>query len=397
MVYRSRKLFASIQRCFRRPVPYACVATPYLYKQLEDTHEFVKSKNDFLAVNDSGFDFNFPDLSNSSYSGSNEMSKGVFQQFQDSINGIITKINDIDQSVEQISKVTSDFWTFFSQLTDRIYDYSMTLLNFIFQILSTALLKLPSFLFNSAILKDSTLIFFSISLLLLMLLSMVNAIKGILRKPNTPFIKVLQRMPLALFGSAVAPYAFSKAFSFLNHLTDIIIRIGTSHIDAGKMILGANTTNLIPVITLVGFDLLVIYLLLPLLLKGGRRWFDLILLVMSTPLVLTAWIFDNTRHIFTKWLSVIKELSLIQLIYAIFITFMALVLFATATFMGPEAIIIKMLFVIGGLWRLSNPPQFIKSYEDRGADVLQIKQDYFNLFKKSKDFTNIFAKFKRKK
>ncbi|MDQ4680254.1 hypothetical protein, partial [Stenotrophomonas maltophilia group sp. RNC7] len=62
------------------------------------------------------------------------MSKGVFQQFQDSINGIITKINDIDQSVEQISKVTSDFWTFFSQLTDRIYDYSMTLLNFIFQI-----------------------------------------------------------------------------------------------------------------------------------------------------------------------------------------------------------------------------------------------------------------------
>lgn len=82
------------------------------------------------------------------------------------------------------------------------------------------------------------------------------------------------------------------------------------------------------------------------------------LLVISTPLAFCTWIFDQHRHWFNLWWKNVKQLSLIQLIHATFITFMAIVLFATRGLIEPNMILLKILFIIGGFYRVANPPGF---------------------------------------
>ena len=114
----------------------------------------------------------------------------------------------------------------------------------------------------------------------------------------------------------------------MNLCSDAITGIGVSEIKAGELVLNGSL-SVVNLIALIGFDLLLISTLIPVLLKAGRRWFDLMLLVISTPLAFCTWIFDQHRHWFNLWWKNVKQLSLIQLIHATFITFMAIVLFAT--------------------------------------------------------------------
>lgn len=125
-----------------------------------------------------------------------------------------------------------------------------------------------------------------------------------------------------------SPTLFAKGFSLLNLCSDAITGIGVSEIKAGELVLNGSL-SVVNLIALIGFDLLLISTLIPVLLKAGRRWFDLMLLVISTPLAFCTWIFDQHRHWFNLWWKNVKQLSLIQLIHATFITFMAIVLFAT--------------------------------------------------------------------
>ena len=157
----------------------------------------------------------------------------------------------------------------------------------------------------------------------------------------------------------------------MNLCSDAITGIGVSEIKAGELVLNGSL-SVINLIALIGFDLLLISTLIPVLLKAGRRWFDLMLLVISTPLALCTWIFDQHRHWFNLWWKNVKQLSLIQLIHATFITFMAIVLFATRGLIEPNMILLKILFIIGGFYRVANPPGFLKGFQDNGDDVFSI-------------------------
>ncbi|MGR5863305.1 hypothetical protein ACT7CY_28010 [Bacillus pacificus] len=274
---------------------------------------------------------------------------------------VSTLLTDIKSKVTGISDAIDSIDLFIKNLPQHIYNGSVILLNEIFELVSNVLLKLPAFLFETTIIKDQTLVFFTISLILIMILCTINSIKMMLRKPHTPIRKILHRIPLALLLTGAAPTLFAKGFSLLNLCSDAITGIGVSEIKAGELVLNGSL-SVINLIALIGFDLLLISTLIPVLLKAGRRWFDLMLLVISTPLALCTWIFDQHRHWFNLWWKNVKQLSLIQLIHATFITFMAIVLFATRGLIEPNMILLKILFIIGGFYRVANPPGFLKRF-----------------------------------
>ncbi|PYE88847.1 hypothetical protein [Bacillus sp. 196mf] len=286
-------------------------------------------------------------------------------------NSVSTLLTDIKSKVTGISDAIDSIDLFIKNLPQHIYNSSVTLLNEIFELVSNVLLKLPAFLFETTIIKDQTLVFFTISLILIMILCTINSINMMLRKPHTPIRKILHRIPLALLLSGAAPTLFAKGFSLLNLCSDVITGIGVSEIKAGELVLNGSL-SIINLIALIGFDLLLISTLIPVLLKAGRRWFDLMLLVISTPLAFCTWIFDQHRHWFNLWWKNVKQLSLIQLIHATFITFMAIVLFATRGLIEPNMILLKILFIIGGFYRVANPPGFLKGFQDNGDDVFSI-------------------------
>src|SRR5690606_16057453 len=112
----------------------------------------------------------------------------------------------------------------------------------------------------------------------------------------------------------------------------------------------------IDVLGLFLFDIVLIALLIPILLQNGRRWRDLMCLAAVSPFALASWIFDRHEHFFNQWWSNVKRLSLVQLVYALFILMLGLFIYATR-FMSPDAWLIKILIISGGLFGLANPPQ----------------------------------------
>ena len=86
--------------------------------------------------------------------------------------------------------------------------------------------------------------------------------------------------------------------------------------DSAKLMQNVDWFN---VLTMGVFDIVLIATLIPTLWKNGRRFFDLLMLALVSPLAMTAWIFDSHRSKFDQWWSNVKELSLVQIYHALFL------------------------------------------------------------------------------
>jgi hypothetical protein len=134
------------------------------------------------------------------------------------------------------------------------------------------------------------------------------------------------------------------------------------------------------------FDVLLIALLIPVVLQNARRIFDLMVSCAIAPLALTAWIFDDYRHMFTKWWYHVKKLAVSPLVYSIFVCLMGFLIFSTKHVTG-AALFVKMLLMIGGLSRMANPPSFVKSRVDDGDTV---DESFMKMLKRMKGVKSAF-------
>ena len=142
-------------------------------------------------------------------------------------------------------------------------------------------------------------------------------------------------------------------------------------------------------------------MLFPILLQNGRRWWDLMCLAAVSPLAGTAYVFDRHRHYFKSWWKQVKHLSLIQLVYAVFIMFMGVFIFGTQNMTAGWGLILKLAIVAGGMWRMLNPPRIVKELTSGDSrNVFDMANDYKKGFKKVKDTFrpagSFFSRFKRK-
>jgi hypothetical protein len=296
--------------------------------------------------------------------------------------GFFAKWNEIGGTLQ-----TTIGW--FKDLPENIPQYSIDLLAKVYELLSNTVLYTPLFLFNNSIIKNTSLVFSGVSIMVVIILYMIEGIKRMLKKKkglseNDIFdSNILKRFGIAVTGAGFAPFLFEKTFQLLNMLSKAIAQIGSSQISNFDMM----PNNLLWMITGLGsvdtilllvFDVLVIYLLIPVVFQVGRRWFDLLCLSSLTPLALTAWVFDDYRHYFNKWWSSVKRLGQSQLVYAIYICLMGVFIFGTANVVTGWAIVTKILVIIGALFRMANPPEFVKSRTDQDIDTFQMGKNAIN-------------------
>jgi hypothetical protein len=269
----------------------------------------------------------------------------------------------------------------FNELPVHISQLSVNLLTWIFELISALVLQAPLWLFKNTWFTDTSLVFSSISIAIIILLTSFESIKQILKRKHSDFTKIMKRLPLAIMGAGAAPYLFQKTFELLNLLSQSITQISASEIRSEDYITATKLTG-IDTAALIGFDFILILILIPLILHTGRRWFDLITLGVMTPLALTCWIFDDYRYLFNMWWSNIKHLSLVQLVYASFICVMGIFIFGTRNVIEGNGFYMKLLVVIGGLWRMANPPSLVVRNGDTGKDVTNIYKDLKHIFTK---------------
>lgn len=294
----------------------------------------------------------------------------------------------------EIGSKIIDIFQWFGNFHENMAQFSIDLFSQFYYTLTRVVLYTPIYLFNNPYFQDATLTFSGISVFLVSILTMIESIKQMLKKKHTDFKTIMKRYFVAVTASGFAPFIFEKAFILINKITDAVLKIGTAGVQNQNIADYLVMSNFNLFILLV-FDLAILAMMIPIFLQNGRRWFDLLSLSVITPLSLTAWIFDHYKHLHSKWWSQVKHLSLVQLIYAIFVVVMTLFIFGTRNITGGDGLLIKLLIIVGGLWRMLNPPRIVKSSTDVGSDVIDTYNDYKGTFKKARN--NIAFKMLEKK
>jgi hypothetical protein len=311
-------------------------------------------------------------IKNNPFSKENLQNEGTLQKIQESLEQWETIWQQINKGIEWLN-----------HLPEHVPQMSVNLLSWIYELLSKFILITPVWLFKNTWFSNTTLVFSILSVAVVIILTIIESIKKMYNHKSihyTKFSTILKRFPIAVAGAGFAPILYEKAFELLNKLSQSISSIGKSYI-AKEQAITFNWSTL-DLIAVIGFDLVLISLLFPIFLKNGRRYFDILALGTLTPLALTTWIFDDYRHLFHKWWKHMKQLSLMQITYSIFICLLGVLIFGTRNFTpeGAFVFIVKLMIIAGGLWRLANPPTFVLAAGDTGRDSWSIGKELINTF-----------------
>ena len=283
----------------------------------------------------------------------------------------------------EIGKKILSFFKFIIYIFENLTELSIILLNKIYEFLMLIALQTPLFIFNFSVLENATLTFSSISVATVIIFTMINGFKRKFKKQHTSLTKISRRWALAVIGSGIAPYAFYQSFSFLNKISQAIANIGSNEISVSEI--NGYVADAVHSSVLMLFDLILLALIIPLMLQNFRRWFDIMCLSSITPLALSAWVFDEHKHYFNSWWNNLKRLSMVQIIYAVFICAMGLFIFGTKNVANGWGVFFKLGIIIGGLYRMTNPPNIVKSKLDNGEDILETGKQMKNSYKNVMD------------
>jgi hypothetical protein len=274
---------------------------------------------------------------------------------------------------ENMDKLTEKFINvldWFNNLPVSLPKLTADLLTAIYHFISKIVLETPLLIFNNPYLKNTSLTFALISITIVTLLTVFEAIMQMLNKEHTDFKTIIKRWLFAASISGFLPFAFETGFDYINKLSTAISHIGGINGGNANGFIYMKRMGFFDTLFLCLFDLTAISMLIPICLQAGRRWWDLLCLCAVSPLALSARVFDRHKHFFTAWWSRVKSLSLVQLVYSVFILLMGVFVFTTQHIHGGFfTLIIKVLLVLGGLTRLANPPGFVTRLTGDKSDI----------------------------
>jgi hypothetical protein len=257
----------------------------------------------------------------------------------------------------------------YNNLQGSLPKLTADLLTSIFHFLSKIILTTPMFIFNNSYLKNTSLTFALVSITLVTLFTVFESFMQMCKKDHTDFKKIIKRWAIVAGVSGFMPFAFETGFTYLNKLTNAITSMGMNGGNPSGYIYNEQY-GFFDTLILILFDLTAIALLIPVCLQTGKRWWDLMCLACISPLALSASIFDRHKHYFNTWWSKVKSLSLVQLVYAVFLLLMGIFIFSTQSVQGGIfTLIVKLLIVVGGLLRMANPPRIVSNMTGDKADI----------------------------
>lgn len=283
---------------------------------------------------------------------------------------IDTVTSTFDKFNETITAITE--W--FHGLPEDIAGASVHLMAWLYDLCANLILKTPLWIFDNAWFENTTYMFSMLSIGVVSTLTVVEAMKRMLsglrksgfngiEKPME-FKDICKRWAIVAGVTTAVPFAFQKAFQGLNFVSEKIIDMGKHTMENVTV---PHAIGVLDALTLTVFDIILISTIVPILWKNGRRFFDLMILGVISPMALTAWIFDPYRHYFRQWWSNVKHLSLVQVYYSIFLLVLGWFIFGVPTPTQFTGLIVKLLVVIGGFARMANPPKIIASKLDQGG------------------------------
>lgn len=268
---------------------------------------------------------------------------------------------------------------FFRNLKQNVANISAEVMTWTYETLTKVVLHTPSFLFDGDWLKENTLMFTGLSIVMTVCIALYEGfqrtVSGVAEtKGLTNMSRVYGRLPLVLGISAIAPTLFYYGFTALNWATEKIISVASYQMQQGLAHVGMVTFSPIEVTMFVLFDIALIGMMIPVFLQNFRRWFELLVLASITPLALSCWMFESKEYLFHMWLENIKKRSTVQLIYAVYLLFIGGIMFGTKIPESGWDFLVKLGVMIGGLFSMVNPPQIVRSHLNYRSSTKEVFQ-----------------------
>lgn len=286
------------------------------------------------------------------------------------------KVTNPFKGVIDLSETVMKWIDYFQnlKLIEVLHKATLDVMIWVYKMLNDFVLHTPVWLFQHAAIQEMVQTFSFLSVGVVIMAAIYEGIKrmfsaGKKTSKLTTLEDLSYKLPLAILGAGCAPTLFIKGFTVLNWISASIGNMGAS-----TMKVTADTSELsliwLDVLGLLLFDVAMIAYLIPILLQNGRRFFDLLCLNILTPFALSAWAFNRHRNLHSQWWNAVKSLSLVQVIHSLFICLLGVLIFATPNTLTGGALIFKIVMIIGGLWRMSNPPRILSQYNsDFGSDL----------------------------
>lgn len=262
------------------------------------------------------------------------------------------------ENVKEVFNTFAEMFNWFKNLPENITTLTTEFTSNMYELVSMLILKTPLWIFNNAWFEQTTYKFSLLAIGVVTSLTIIEGIKRKFRKRHMNLKDIGKRWFIVAGLSTVVPFLFYHFFKYLNLISDKIISLN-------KAIIATPDMTVLPafdILVLLCFNIVLVGITIPTLLKNARRFFDILTLGLMTPLALTAWIFDSWRHLFNSWWNNLKSLSMVQIVYAFYLMVIGLLLYGANAVPGDlNSAIMKCLFVIGGFTRLMNPPNFVNT------------------------------------
>ncbi|WCS69298.1 hypothetical protein Goe20_01810 [Bacillus phage vB_BsuM-Goe20] len=276
----------------------------------------------------------------------------------------------IPEAIDMFNRAVAKTNEFLSDMPHHLAEMSVHLMSWLYELCASLILKTPLWLFSNEWFENTTYLFSLLALGVVSVLTVVESVKLMLsrgkKKRSGPmdFKTIMKRWGIVAGIITATPFLFQKVFQGLNKISDALISMGATTMNNIALPMHISGWD---VFSLLIFDVILISTIVPVLWKNGRRFFDVMVLGVTSPLALTAWIFDPYRHLFQQWWSRLKHLSLVQVYYALFLLILGWFIFGVPTPTDVLGLIVKMLVVIGGFTRMTSPPRIIMKHLDNGG------------------------------
>lgn len=214
-------------------------------------------------------------------------------------------------------------------------------------------------------------IFMGYSVLMMIFLTIAEGYKAIMGISYTKPATVFGRTFIALIGAGLTMPAVVWLIKCSNMAVQMVLILGETYFngtnDVGSMLQDFSASGTANFFASVLFMIAFLYFIVHALFKVGIRWFDLLMNMVSSPFAWASYVTNGTSKHLSGWMSSTGKLILINLVYAFYVAVISVIVLAPGPVESMGGWTARMLLLLGGLYRLANPPAWIQGMDSSGT------------------------------
>lgn len=266
--------------------------------------------------------------------------------------------------------VKEDTHQWATNVVDSYYEF----ISWAFKELTTLVTTVPIDLLSNDNAFKMQALFMGYGVLMMIFLAMAEGYKAIMGFSYTKPSAIFGRTFIALIGAGLTMPAVVWLVKCSNLAVEMVMVLGETYFngtnDLGGMIREFSASGTVNFFGSLLFMVAFFYFIVHALFKVGIRWFNLLMNMVASPFAWASYVTNGTTKFLSQWMSSTGRLILINLVYAFYVVVISTIVMAPGEVESAGGWVARMLLILGGLYGLAHPPNWIRSMDVSGGQGL---------------------------